>query len=62
MPFDQIVDGSDIPHIGKANCNLILDIVNISEIPTIFRNQTVYHRDGVPMLNQPAGKVGANKA
>ena len=55
MPFDQIIDRLKIAHIGQANFNLVLDVVKISEITTIFRNQTIHHRDGVSMFNQPSG-------
>ena len=62
MPFDQIIDRSNIAHIGLAHCNLVLDIVNISKVPSVFRNQAVHHRDGISMLNQSASQVGPNEA
>ena len=61
MPFDQIIDRFNIAYIGLAHSNLVLDVVNISEIPSIFRNQTVHYCDDVTMLNQPSSQVGPNE-
>ena len=35
--------------------------MKISKIPTIFRNQTIYNRDGISMLNQPSGQARPNE-